>query len=174
MESKEVSYISTRLANDADVQEMLDSARIAAAKSSPMMECVNHVLQFVDGDTLTLLIPKLIDLIKSSIGLATRGTAAHVVVSLTHQCPLELQAKSLYITLAWWAFFLEQNLSFGLVGSTEKMGCKVCYFWGHVFRVKNIFFYKYCRVQTKKLHKIFFIINIFDSFEFFFVAQNRL
>ena len=100
MESKEVSYISTRLANDADVQEMLDSARIAAAKSSPMMECVNHVLQFVDGDTLTLLIPKLIDLIKSSIGLATRGTAAHVVVSLTHQCPLELQAKSLYLTLA--------------------------------------------------------------------------
>ena len=100
MESKEVSYISTRLANDADVQEMLDSARIAAAKSSPMMECVNHVLQFVDGDTLTLLIPKLIDLIKSSIGLATRGTAAHVVVSLTHQCPLELQAKSLCITRA--------------------------------------------------------------------------
>ena len=36
MESKEVSYISTRLANEASVQEKLDSARIAAAKSSPM------------------------------------------------------------------------------------------------------------------------------------------
>ena len=92
MESKEVSYISTRLANEAGVQEKLDLARIAAAKSSPMMECVNHVLQFVDGDTLTLLVPRLIELIKSSIGLGTKGTAAHVVVSLTHQCPLELQS----------------------------------------------------------------------------------
>ena len=142
MESKEVSYISTRLANDADVQEMLDSARIAAAKSSPMMECVNHVLQFVDGDTLTLLIPKLIDLIKSSIGLATRGTAAHVVVSLTHQCPLELQAKSLYITLAWRAIFLEQNLSFGPVGSTEKkLGHKVCYFIGQFFHGQKYIYF---------------------------------
>jgi proteasome component ECM29 len=92
MESKDVSYLSTRLANDANIQEMLDSARIAAAKSSPMMECVNYVLQFVDGDTLTLLVPKLIDLLKSSVGLGTKGTAAHVVVSLTHQCPHDLQA----------------------------------------------------------------------------------
>ena len=92
LESKEVSYLSTRLANDANVQEKLDLARISAAKSSSMMECVNHVLQFVDGDILILLVPKLIDLIKSSIGLSTKGTAAHVVVSLTHQCPLELQA----------------------------------------------------------------------------------
>lgn len=69
MESKEVSYISTRLANEASVQEKLDSARIAAAKSSPMMDCCNHILQFVDGhDTLSQLVPKLIDLIKSSIG----------------------------------------------------------------------------------------------------------
>ena len=109
MESKEVSYISTRLANDANVQEMLDSARIAAAKSSPMMECVNHVLQFVDGDTLTLLIPRLIDLIKSSVGLGTKGTAAHVIVSLTHQCPLELQAFTGKILAAFVAGLGDRN-----------------------------------------------------------------
>ena len=73
LESKEVSYLSNRLANDESIQEKLDLARISAAKSSPMMECVNHVLQFVDGDILILLIPKLIDLIKSSIGLSTKG-----------------------------------------------------------------------------------------------------
>merc|ERR1712223_867441 len=109
MESKEVSYISTRLANDANIQETLDSARIAAAKSSPMMECVNHVLQFVDGDTLTMLIPKLIELIKSSVGLSTIGTAAHVVVSLTHQCPHELQAFTGKILAAFVAGLGDRN-----------------------------------------------------------------
>ncbi len=92
MEAKDVGYLSTRLANDANIQEKLDSARIAAAKASPMMECVNYTLQFVDGDTLALLVPRLIDLIKGSVGLGAKGTAASVIVSLTHQCPLELRA----------------------------------------------------------------------------------
>ena len=47
LESKEVSYLSTRLANDANIQEKLDLARISAAKSSPMMECVNHVYVYL-------------------------------------------------------------------------------------------------------------------------------
>lgn len=109
MESKEVNYISTRLANDANVQEKLDLARIAAAKSSSMMECVNYVLQFVDGDTLPTLIPKLIDLIKSTVGLGTKGTAAHVVVSLTHQCPQELQAYTGKILAAFVAGLGDRN-----------------------------------------------------------------
>ena len=109
MESKEVSYISTRLANEASVQEKLDSARIAAAKSSPMMECVNYVLQFVDGNILVNLVPKLIDLIKSSIGLGTKGTAAHVIVSLTHQCPHELQAFTGKILAAFVSGLSDRN-----------------------------------------------------------------
>ena len=109
MESKEVRYISTRLANEASVQEKLDMARIAAAKSSPMMECVNYVLQFVDGDTLVVLVPRLIDLIKSTIGLGTKGTAAHVIVSLTHQCPLDLQAYTGKILAAFVAGLGDRN-----------------------------------------------------------------
>ena len=109
MESKEVSYISTRLANEASVQEKLDSARIAAAKSSPMMDCVNYVLQFVDGEILVQLVPRLIDLIKSSIGLGTKGTAAHVVVTLTHQCPLDLQAFTGKILAAFVAGLGDRN-----------------------------------------------------------------
>ena len=45
LEGKEVGYLATRLANDAAVQEKLDAARIAAAKASPLMECVNFVIQ---------------------------------------------------------------------------------------------------------------------------------
>lgn len=93
MESQDLGYLSSRLANDADVQEKLDAARIAAAKASPMMECVNQVLQYVDdAESLAALVPRLVDLIKSSIGLGTKGTTASVIITLTHQCPLEMQA----------------------------------------------------------------------------------
>ena len=43
LESKEASYLSVRLANDGAIQEKLDLARIAAARASSMMECVNQV-----------------------------------------------------------------------------------------------------------------------------------
>jgi hypothetical protein len=54
MEGKELNYYSTRLANDASIQERLDSARIAAARLSPMMDCVNFVLQYVDNEVVFL------------------------------------------------------------------------------------------------------------------------
>ena len=56
LESKDVSYLSTRLANDANIQEKLDLARISAAKSSPMMECVNHVYVylFIPSNNITM------------------------------------------------------------------------------------------------------------------------
>jgi hypothetical protein len=54
MEGKELNYYSTRLANDASIQERLDSARIAAARLSPMMDCVNFVLQYVDSEVVFL------------------------------------------------------------------------------------------------------------------------
>jgi proteasome component ECM29 len=80
------------LANDASIQERLDSARIAAARSSPMMDCVNFVLQYVDSQALASLASQLIDLIKQpGIALGTKGATVHVITTLTHQCPLDLQ-----------------------------------------------------------------------------------
>ena len=91
MESQQLGYISTRLGTDADVQEKLDSARMAASKSSRTMECVNYVLQYVDTEVLTQLVPRLVDIIKGNPSIVTRAGAAHVVTTLTHQCPLDLQ-----------------------------------------------------------------------------------
>ena len=74
------------------LQERLDSARIAAARSSPMMDCVNFVLQYVDSDALASLASQLVDLIKQpGIALGTKGATVHVITALTHQCPLDLQ-----------------------------------------------------------------------------------
>lgn len=92
MEGQQLNYISTRLGVDQDVQEKLDSARMAASRSTPTMECVNYVLQYVDSSVLTLLVPRLVDIIKGNPSIVSRGGAAHVVTTLTHQCPLDLQA----------------------------------------------------------------------------------
>ena len=109
LESSQVGYLSTRLANDADVQEKLDAARIAAAKSSSLMECVNFVIQFVDQEVLSELVPRLVDLIKHSVGLGTKGTTAHVVTALTHQCPLELQPFTSKLLAAFLAGLSDRN-----------------------------------------------------------------
>jgi len=92
MEGQQLNYISTRLGVDQEVQEKLDSARMAASRSTPTMECVNYVLQYVDSSVLTLLVPRLVDIIKGNPSIVSRGGAAHVVTTLTHQCPLDLQA----------------------------------------------------------------------------------
>jgi len=91
MEGTKLNYISTRLGTDTGVQERLDSARLAAARSTPTMECVNYVVQFVTSQSLVELVARLVDIIKSGVALVTRGGAAHVVTTLTHQCPLDLQ-----------------------------------------------------------------------------------
>lgn len=91
VEGSEISYLSTKLGVDADMQEKLDSARIAAITAHPTMECVTFVLQYVNASNLEQLVPRLVDLIKSSPGLVTKGGTAAVVNNLTHQCPMDLQ-----------------------------------------------------------------------------------
>ena len=109
LEGTEIGYLSSRLANDPSVQEKLDLARISAAKSSPMMECVNFVIQYVDASSLMGLVPRLVDLIKTSIGLGTKGAAAHVVTALTHQCPLELEQYTGKILAAFFTGLSDRN-----------------------------------------------------------------
>ena len=55
------------------------------------MECVNYVLQYVNSSNLEQLVPRLIELIKSSPGLVTKGGTAILINNLTNQCPLDLQ-----------------------------------------------------------------------------------
>lgn len=89
LESQALSYTSVRL-NDED-REKLDMARVSAARSTPMMDTLNYVLQFVDEESMEKLVSGLIDVLKSSVGLASRAGAAHVVETLTHTCPRPLE-----------------------------------------------------------------------------------
>ena len=109
LESKEMNYLSVKLANDVSVQEKLDLARIQSAKSSPMMECVNFVLQYVDAPILEQLVPRIIELIKGNVGIGTKGTTAHLVTTLTHQCPLDLQQYTGKILAAFVSGLTDRN-----------------------------------------------------------------
>ena len=109
LEGTEIGYLSSRLANDPGVQEKLDLARISAAKSSPMMECVNYVIQYIDASSLMGLIPRLVELIKQSVGLGTKGATAHVITALTHQCPLDLQQYTGKILSALFTGLSDRN-----------------------------------------------------------------
>lgn len=92
LEPQVLNYLSLR-ATELEKSAM-DAARLSAAKSSPMMETVNMCLQHLDAPVLVELVPKLCDLLKSGVGLGTKGGCASVIISLTVQCPQDLTPYS--------------------------------------------------------------------------------
>uniref|UniRef100_A0A674HU35 Ecm29 proteasome adaptor and scaffold n=1 Tax=Taeniopygia guttata TaxID=59729 RepID=A0A674HU35_TAEGU len=92
LEPQVLNYLSLS-ATDQEKTAM-DSARLSAVKSSPMMETINMSLQYLDVSVLSELVPRLCELIKSGVGLGTKGGCASVIVSLTTQCPQDLTPYS--------------------------------------------------------------------------------
>ncbi|KAA0722414.1 Proteasome-associated protein ECM29 -like protein [Triplophysa tibetana] len=92
LEPQVLNYLSLRATEQE--KSAMDAARLSAAKSSPMMETINMCLQHLDVSVLGELVPKLCDLLKSGIGLGTKGGCASVIVSLTVQCPQDLSPYS--------------------------------------------------------------------------------
>ena len=76
------------------IQSCHETNNFSFKVTSATMECVNFVLQYVDTKVLALLVPKLVDIIKikNNPSIVSKAGAAHVVTSLTSQCPLDLQA----------------------------------------------------------------------------------
>uniref|UniRef100_A0A2K6TQP9 Proteasome adapter and scaffold protein ECM29 n=1 Tax=Saimiri boliviensis boliviensis TaxID=39432 RepID=A0A2K6TQP9_SAIBB len=92
LEPQVLNYLSLRATEQE--KAAMDSARLSAAKSSPMMETINMCLQYLDVSVLGELVPRLCELIRSGVGLGTKGGCANVIVSLTTQCPQDLTPYS--------------------------------------------------------------------------------
>ncbi|GAB1605474.1 proteasome adapter and scaffold protein ECM29-like [Argonauta hians] len=91
LEPEVMNYLSVKAeASSEGTQEKLDMARIAASKMSPMMETVNSCVQYIDDTVLPELIPRLIELIKSGIGVGTKAGCASFITSLATHCPHHL------------------------------------------------------------------------------------
>ncbi|XP_068607533.1 proteasome adapter and scaffold protein ECM29 [Brachionichthys hirsutus] len=92
LEPQVLNYLSLRATEQE--KSAMDAARLSAAKSSPMMETINMCLQHLDVSVLGALVPRLCELLKSGVGLGTKGGCASVIVSLTVQCPQDLTPYS--------------------------------------------------------------------------------
>uniref|UniRef100_A0AAQ6ILU3 Ecm29 proteasome adaptor and scaffold n=1 Tax=Anabas testudineus TaxID=64144 RepID=A0AAQ6ILU3_ANATE len=92
LEPQVLNYLSLRATEQE--KTAMDAARLSAAKSSPMMETINMCLQHLDVSVLGELVPRLCELLKSGVGLGTKGGCASVIVSLTVQCPQDLTPYS--------------------------------------------------------------------------------
>ncbi|XP_008315268.1 proteasome adapter and scaffold protein ECM29 isoform X2 [Cynoglossus semilaevis] len=92
LEPQVLNYLSLRATEQE--KSAMDAARLSAAKSSPMMETINMCLQHLDVSVLGELVPRLCELLKSGVGLGTKGGCAGVIVSLTVQCPQDLTPYS--------------------------------------------------------------------------------
>uniref|UniRef100_A0A7N9AVB1 Ecm29 proteasome adaptor and scaffold n=1 Tax=Mastacembelus armatus TaxID=205130 RepID=A0A7N9AVB1_9TELE len=110
LEPQVLNYLSLRATEQEKVflslQSAMDAARLSAAKSSSMMETINMCLQHLDVSVLGELVPRLCELLKSGVGLGTKGGCASVIVSLTVQCPQDLTPYSgtaQYKTLFFWS-----------------------------------------------------------------------
>ncbi|KAL1514253.1 hypothetical protein ABEB36_003540 [Hypothenemus hampei] len=91
MESADLSYLSVRMGAQAETQEIIDSARASIAKSHFATQTVSKSLRYADSSMLEELIPKVLELLKSSVGLGTRIACAHFITLLVVQLGMDLQ-----------------------------------------------------------------------------------
>ncbi|XP_008560300.1 proteasome adapter and scaffold protein ECM29 [Microplitis demolitor] len=91
MEHEGLVYMSTKYSAQAEIQEALDRVRSNEAKTHHATETVRKCTQYIDAAILQELMPKVIELIKSSIGLGSKVSISHFLILLSLQMKQELQ-----------------------------------------------------------------------------------
>ncbi|KAJ8933932.1 hypothetical protein NQ314_013688 [Rhamnusium bicolor] len=91
LESAKLSYLSTMLGAQSQAQEAVDSARASFAKSHFTTETVSKSLQYADASILEELVPRIVELMKGSVGLGTRIACAHFITLLVVQLGQDVQ-----------------------------------------------------------------------------------
>eukprot|EP00117_Sycon_ciliatum_P001303 scpid5969/ scgid7016/ Proteasome-associated protein ECM29 homolog len=87
LEPKVLSYVALHVgAENEEMQDKLDTARISASKGSPLMDVANQCLYHIDKTVLDGLIPALVIVLKSGVGLSTKAGCAQFIVSLCNRC----------------------------------------------------------------------------------------
>ena len=84
LESQKFNTLSLMYSEEKAIQEKLNDLRVSFSKQSPMMETVQHCLPQVGEEELVLLVPRLVEVMKTGVGLATKVACAQFVVLLVH------------------------------------------------------------------------------------------
>ncbi|KAK4226835.1 proteasome component ECM29 [Podospora fimiseda] len=78
----------------ADNRDVIDKARSAAVNMSPISEAVENCLRNVDAEVMNELTPKLIETIKSALGMPTKVGCARVLTTLATRHTLAFEPHS--------------------------------------------------------------------------------
>ncbi|XP_015114658.1 proteasome adapter and scaffold protein ECM29 [Diachasma alloeum] len=109
LENTKLTYMSNAYGVQSDIQEAIDSVRTSAAKSHYATETLKKCTQYIDGPILKELMPKVIELIKSSIGLGSKVAISHFLIFLIIQSKQELQPYAGKILTALMNGLMDRN-----------------------------------------------------------------
>ncbi|KAJ3206273.1 hypothetical protein HDU67_008289 [Dinochytrium kinnereticum] len=91
MEPQVMNYLTFHIDKYNITQEQLDSSRLSAAKSSPMMEAIETCVENIDDKVMEVLIPNITNIARKGVGLPTKAGCARFIVTLSTKVPSELR-----------------------------------------------------------------------------------
>ncbi|XP_043249578.1 proteasome adapter and scaffold protein ECM29 [Colletes gigas] len=90
-ENPNVSYLCNLYAAKSGTRETIDNIRAAAAKEHYAIDTITKCIQYIDTEVLKELMPKVIELIKTSVGFGTKIACSHFIICLSAHFKQELQ-----------------------------------------------------------------------------------
>ncbi|XP_020242083.1 proteasome-associated protein ECM29 homolog isoform X2 [Asparagus officinalis] len=91
LEDQRLNYVELHAANVGIQTEKLENLRIAVAKDSPMWETLDLCLKVVDAQSLDLLVPRLMQMVRSGVGLNTRVGVASFITFLVQKVTTDIK-----------------------------------------------------------------------------------
>lgn len=90
-ENPNLSYLSNAYGTTSEAQEAIDALRTSVAKGHHATETISKCIQYIDAPILKDLMPKVVELIKCSIGFGTKIACSHFLILLSAHLKQELQ-----------------------------------------------------------------------------------
>ncbi|XP_033222326.1 proteasome adapter and scaffold protein ECM29 [Belonocnema kinseyi] len=91
LDSPGLTYFRNAYCTSQETQEAFDSKRASEAKSHYSTETITKCIPYIDAAILKELMPKVIDIMRSSIGLGIKVACSHFIILTTAHLKTELQ-----------------------------------------------------------------------------------
>ena len=111
LEPSVLNKVSVSVDQDQISQEKVESVRLSLSRSSPMMDTIKSCIEYIDADVLEQLMPRLIDLIKSSIALNTKVGCSKLAMYLVAHSKHEMLPFTHKLINAFIARINDKSLS---------------------------------------------------------------
>jgi proteasome component ECM29 len=120
----EMNYLSMHTDHLKMTKDEIDSMRVAAARSSPMQEGLNHITKFICDENREELVKVLNAVIRRGVGLQTQVGSTRFVIQMSLICPNELQLMSGRLLMALPVMF--DDISSNVRSSAIEAASHVC------------------------------------------------